>query len=67
MANLNLKFVKTKEMKDKGMSFHVEHFPERAKIYDELNRRRKFDKPIDGNCFKDAGEAIREMQKKGIR
>ena len=67
MANINIKFNRTLEMKRKDLHFHVEHFPERAKVYDELHKRRVYDKPIDGNCFKDAGEKIKEMQKKGIR
>lgn len=67
MANINTKFVKTREMKDKGMSFHSDYFPTRAKVYDDLHKRRRLGKPIDGNCFKDAADAIKEMQRKGIR
>lgn len=67
MANLNLKFRRTIDMKKNGVHFHSELFPTRAKVYDELHRRRKLDKPIDGRCFKDAGDAIKEMQKKGVR
>lgn len=67
MANINIKFNRTLEMKRKDLHFHVEHFPERAKVYDELNRRRRLGKPIDGSCFRSAGEVIQEMHKKGIR
>lgn len=67
MANLNLKYKRTNEMKKNKIDFHCNLFPERAKIYDKLYERRKFDKPIDGNAFKDAGQAIKEMQAKGIR
>lgn len=67
MANLNLKFKRTLEMQKKGLRFHCEHFPERAKVYDALHKRRVLDKPVDGSCFVEAGERIKEMHAKGVR
>lgn len=67
MANLNLKFTRTLKMKADGVTFHADLFPKRGKIYDELNRRRRLEKPLDGRAFKDAGDALKEMQKKGVR
>lgn len=67
MANFNLKFTKTLKMKAEGVSFHCEHFPERSKVLNDLYRRRRLGKPIDGSCFQSAGEALKEMKKNGIR
>ncbi len=67
MANLNLKFTKTLKMKADGVSFHSDYFPARGKVYDDLNRRRRLEKPIDGACFREAGQRIKEMKEKGIR
>ena len=53
-------------MKAKGLHYHCEMFPERAKVLDKLHDRRKWDKPIDGRCFKDAGDALKEMKVKGV-
>lgn len=67
MANLNLKFTKTLKMKAEGVSFHCEHFPERSKVLNDLYKRRRLDKPTDGNCFKDAGKALEEMKRNNVR
>ena len=61
------KFTETEEMKAKGYKYHAEFFPEESRIYDTLHARRKLDKPIDGNCFKDAGQALKELKSKRNR
>ena len=66
MANLNLKFKRTNAMKRDGVHYHCEHFPESARILDSLHKRRVYDKPIDGQCFREAGEAIKEAKAKRI-
>ena len=58
------KFQITDEMKEKGYKYHAEYFPDESRIYDKLHDRRKQGKAIDGNCFKDAGIALKEIKRK---
>jgi hypothetical protein len=66
VANLNLKFKRTNAMKRDGVYYHSDHFTESARILDGLHRRRMLDKPIDGQCFREAGEAIKEAKAKRV-
>jgi hypothetical protein len=53
-------------MKRDGVYYHSDHFTESARILDGLHRRRMLDKPIDGQCFREAGEAIKEAKAKRV-
>jgi hypothetical protein len=51
------------KQKSQKMIRYADRFPEQADIEHKLYKRRKTGKPIDGQCFKDAGEALKEARR----
>ena len=61
------KFTLTLEEKRQGLRHNAHYFPKRDRVIQKLYERRKYGKPIDGRCFKDAGDTLKYMKSNNIR
>ncbi len=48
----------------KGETYFDERYPGAYKVCEKLRNRRKQGKPIDGNCVKEFGLAVKEIHSK---
>lgn len=61
-----IKVGKTLEMKRNGEGYYRDTCPESYKIAERLAKRKIYGKPIDGRCFKDAGDELKAKKEQGL-